>query len=184
MTHQADLQALLAAQDWPGAERLLRRAAKSKSANASTYYNLGKVLEVAGKPEQSGAWYKKAVSADPGHANAWFELGRWAIDGRDWPLAAKAFAKAAALAPDDPDAWRNLGRVTLRLGHWDQAQVAWARFDDDEARLAQYRIAAERGKDTSVLRAALLRDPALRPEVLKTLVRTAKGRVPLQFPKL
>ncbi|MHC0053471.1 tetratricopeptide repeat protein [Actibacterium sp. D379-3] len=184
MVDLSTLQAKLAAQDWAGAERLLRRAAQDRRAPAQVFYNLGKVLEAAGKPQQSGPWYRKAVAGDPAYALAWFELGRWAVAADDLALAEKAFAKAVDLAPEDADAWRNLGRVRLRLGQWAAARIAWARFADGEARSALYRIAAELGEDVQDLQRGLLADPALRPEAMKALTRVARGRVPLRFPKL
>ncbi|MBC58090.1 MAG: hypothetical protein CL814_14310 [Confluentimicrobium sp.] len=185
MVDVSSLPALLQAEDWAGAERLLRRAAKDRRAPAQVFYNLGKVLEAGGKAPQSGAWYRRAVAVEPGYANAWFELGRWAVAAEDLVLAEQAFARAARLAPQDLDAWRNLGRVRLRRGQWAQARTAWLHLGDDaEARVALYRVTAELGEDTGAARAALLSDPALRPQAMKALTRVAKGAVPLRFPKL
>lgn len=185
MMDMTALQARIAAQDWAGAERMLRRAAKSKGAGAQVFYNLGKVLQAGGKGAQSGAWFKKAVAADQGYAIAWFELGRWAIDADDLTLAERCFDKAAMLAPDDADAWRNLGRVRLRLGDWAAARTAWDRLGEDaEVLTARYRIAAELGEDTAALQATLLAQADMRPEAMKALVRVAKGSVPLRFPPL
>ena len=181
MSDLSKLPALLAAQDWPRAERLLRRAAAAKGAPASVFYNLGKVLEAAGKGGQSRAWYRKAVAADPAHAHAWFELARAALDQDDWPAAADGFAAALRLSPDDTDAARNLMRVALRLGRWDQARQAAGLLDDDEAVQARYRAAAELGEETGALQAQLLRSGA-RQMALTTLTRTAKGRIPLRLP--
>jgi len=184
MVDLGPLSTLLDARDWAAAERLLRRAANDHDAPPQVFYNLGKVLESAGKPGQSGAWYRKAVAADSGYAIAWFELGRFAIAADDLALAARAFDKAATLAPADADAWCNLGRVLLRLGQWAQARQAWAHLAGAEAELARYRIAAELNEETGAARAVLLADPALRPAVIKALTRVAKGTVPLRFPKI
>lgn len=83
--------------------------------------------------------------------------------------------------PDDADTQRNLGRVALRLGDWDIATDCFLAHSDQEARLARYRIAAETGSDITDLRDALLAERSWRPEVIKTLTRTAKGSVPLNL---
>ncbi len=175
------LPALLAAKDWPAAERLLRRLAKGKTPPPAVFYNLAKVLEAAGKPDQMKHWLERAVTANPSYGNAWFELGRIALDHGALQDALAAFVRAFALMPDDADTRRNLGRVALRLGDWDRAAKCFAAQSDPEARLARYRIAAETGSQTTDLRAALLADRGLRPEVIKTLTRTAKGSVPLKI---
>lgn len=173
------LPALLAAEDWPAAERLLRRLAKAKVPPPAVFYNLAKVLEAAGKPEQMKHWLERAVAANPVYGLAWFELGRVALDRSALDDALAAFLRASELMPADADTQRNLGRVALRLGDWDRAVHCFAAQDDPEARLARYRIAAETGENSKDLRDALLAERAWRPEVIKTLTRTAKGSVPL-----
>ncbi len=175
------LPALLAAKDWPAAERLLRRIAKGKAPPPAVFYNLAKVLELAGKPDQMKQWLQRAVAANPGYGLAWYELGRVALDHGALEDALTAFLRTSALMPDDADAQRNLGRVALRLGDWDKAATCFAAHDDPEARLARYRIAAETGSDTRELRDALLAEREWRPEVIRTLTRTAKGSVPLNL---
>lgn len=179
MKDERTLPALLAAQDWPAAERLLRRLAKGKAPTADVFYNLAKVLEMAGKRAQVRHWLERAVGCKPDYAIAWFELGRAAVDEGDLPAARLAFVKALALAPQDADARRSLGRVALRLGDWEMANACFAGQTDREAQMARYRIGAETGAPVDDLRAALLARGEWRPEVLKTLTRTAKGSIPL-----
>ena len=175
------LPALLAAKDWSGAERLLRRLAKGKAPQPAVFYNLAKVLEAGGKPDQMKHWLERAIAANPSYGVAWFELGRVALEHNVLDDALTAFFKASALMPDDVDTRRNLGRVALRLGDWDKAAECFAAQSDPEARLARYRIAAETGVSTTELRDDLLAERSWRPEVIKTLTRTAKGSVPLNL---
>lgn len=175
------LPALVSAQDWPAAERLLRRLAKGKAPAPDVFYNLAKVLEAAGKPDQMKHWLERAVAANPRYGIAWFELGRTALDQGALDAAKAAFEMAADLMPADADAKRNLGRVALRLGDWDKAAACFAKHTDKEAELARYRIAAETGSGTKDLRDALLAHRAWRPDVIKTLTRTAKGAIPLRL---
>jgi len=179
------LPALIAAQDWPAAERLLRRAAKDRDAPAAVFYNLAKVLEHAGKPAQCRTWLKRAVAVDPRHGDAWFELGRAAIAAGDLTEALTAFRHAARLAPEDADAWRNLGQVALRLGDWQTARTAWGRLGcspeaDPEAVAGLYRAEAELGL-TNLARAAALIADRPGPQSLKALTGTAKGHLPFRL---
>lgn len=173
------LPAMLAAQDWTSAERLLRRLSKSKSAPPEVFYNLAKVLEASDKNSQIVTWLKRAVAANPQYASAWFELGRHQLEGGALEGAFHAFEKAHLCNPSDSGSKRNLGRVALRLGYWDLAAHCFSGQQDSEAQLARYRIAAETGMETVDLRDALLAETNMRPSVLKTLTRTAKGSFPL-----
>lgn len=179
MKDHTSLPALLAAKNWPAAERYLRRLAKGKAPQPAVFYNLAKVLEASGKPDQMKHWLERAVASHPSYGVAWFELGRIALKHNALHDALTAFLKASALMPKDPDTRRNLGRVALRLGDWDKATDCFAAQSDPEALLARYRIAAETGASTRELRDALLAERNWRPEVIKTLTRTAKGSVPL-----
>ena len=175
------LPPLLAAQDWPAAERLLRRLVKGKAPPPAVFYNLAKVLEAAGKPSQVKHWLERAVVADPRYGLAWFELGRIALERFELETAKAAFQQATGLMPTDTDARRNLGRVALRLGDWVTAADCFAGQTDKEAQVARYRIAAETGADSRALRDALLAQRDWRPDTLKALTRTAKGSIPLSF---
>ncbi|MCI4661200.1 MAG: tetratricopeptide repeat protein [Neomegalonema sp.] len=178
------LRKALSTQDWASAERLLRRAAEQRTAPASVFYNLAQVLVRADKGEEAGPWYRKAVGRDPGHAHAWHEYGAWLTERGELAEAMSAFSRAARLAPQDTDAQRNLGRVALRLGEWEVARGAFLALgpQDDEAALALLRLALETGApdaQTRAMRRELAQKPALRAHLLKTLTRSARGRVPL-----
>lgn len=125
----------------------------------------------------------RAVQLAPGHAAAWFELGRAAVAREDFATAMSGFSQALKLTPDDIDARRNLGRVTLRLGAYDAAYTAWAPLrGDPEADLALYRIAAETGDpNAKALRRALIEHHPNTAAVIKTLVRVSKGAIPLNL---
>lgn len=183
MTDLRALPHLIQTRDWPRAEALLRAAADQPNAPAEVFYNLAKVLEARGKWTDAGPWLDRAVAARDGYANAWFELGRWAVDTGEYPKAFGAFQRAVALDPDDSDARRNLGRVALRLGEWDVAQTAFTGETDVEAQIALYRAATERGEDARSQLADLLARTDARPAVFKAMTRTAKGRVPLRLPR-
>lgn len=185
MVDLSGLPQLLATEQWAAAERVLRRAAQNKAASAPIFYNLAKVLEMQGKDAQRETWLKRALARDPGHAKAWFELARLRQDAGDLADAEAGFAKAAALDSQDLEAWRMVARLRLRLGAWRGVQEAVMHLPADaETRVMAYRAACELGQDTTRLRAALLKDPDIRPEALKALTRVAKGAVPLRLPSL
>lgn len=181
MKDMKSLAALVSAQDWPAAELLLRRLAKGKAPAPDVFYNLAKVLEAAGKSGQMKHWLERAVAANPRYGIAWFELGRAALEHGALDAAQAAFQQSVNLMPADLDAKRNLGRIALRIGDWNKATDCFAPQSDKEAQLAHYRIAAETGNPTKELRDALLAQRAWRPEVIKTLTRTAKGSIPLRI---
>ncbi len=179
-----DLPRLIQSQDWSSAERVLRKAAQGKSASAEIFYNLAKVLEQVGKPEQRAAWLKRAVARRPDYALAWFELGCIALEDGESDAALKAYQKAWEADPSDSDARRMVARLSLRLGRWEDARNALQEDQDTEALMLRYRIAAEMGDATPALRDGLLQDAASRPEALRTLTRVAKGSIPLSLPQL
>lgn len=182
MSSPPTLPQLIAAQDWPAAERMLRRMAAQKGAPASVFYNLAKVLDQMGQGAKMLPWLRRAVATDPQYQHAWFELGR-ALMRDDPAQAAAAFARAAALDPADQDCWRNLARLRLRLGDWAGCAAALAHLPaDGETAILSYRLACETGNATAQQRSALLADKALRPAALKALTRVAKGSLPLRLP--
>lgn len=177
------LQGLLQAKDWMGAARLLEPMVRGARAHPSLMYNYGKVLIELARYSEAVEQLSRVVEAAPGHDAAWFELGRAALETEDFETAFTAFSRALTLVPNDADARRNLGRVALRLGRYDVARRAWRAFPGDpEASLALYRIAAETGDpEAEAMRVALLATHPDRAAVLKTLVRVAKGVIPLNL---
>lgn len=172
---------LILNQDWIAAERLLKKAAQSKNASPDVFYNLAKVLEARNKYRQCGVWFRKAVNARRDYQIAWFELGRWSVSYGMLRSAFEAFENAYILDSKDKDAAINLARVALRLGKWEIAGRLWEQFDDQEAKQAMYRICVESGEDGIQTLKNLLSQKSIRAEVIKTMTRTAKGRIPLKF---
>lgn len=182
---QARLAAALGAEDWATAERLLRPRAAKKGASAALCYNLAQVLVRAGKADQAGAWYRKALAADPTHADAWCELAHWRAERGEAEAAAEAYAKTLALSPSDRDALRGAARTAQRLGEWEAAARFWgalrAEREEAEAALGVLRAALEQGRpEAEALRDALRRVPTLRPALLKTITHAGRGRLRLR----
>ena len=180
------LQRAFAAANWPAAEAMLRRAVRHRDAPASVFYNLGQVLARLGRAGQSGPWYRKALAADPRHADAWCEYAAWlAVRGETVPALA-AWKRAVALRPDHRATLLGCARLALRAGLWTEARATWQALAGDgdatgEAALALLRIALETGDPEAMARRRrLAARPELRPALLKTITRTARGAVPLR----
>ena len=180
------LQRAFAAANWPAAETMLRRAARHRDAPASVFYNLGQVLARSGRAGQSGPWYRKALAADPRHADAWCEYAAWLAVRGDTGPALSAWKQAVALRPDHRETLLGCARLALRAGLWTEARATWQALAGDgdatgEAALALLRIALETGdSEATALRSRLAARPELRPALLKTITRTARGTVPLR----
>lgn len=177
------LQNAIARQDWADANAILAPVTATDSAHPAMLYNHGKVLMELGQMQAATALLQRAVQHAPGHAAAWFELGRAAVSQEDFATAMSGFSRALELTPDDIDARRNLGRVSLRIGAYDTAYTAWSPLrGDPEADLALYRIAAETGDpNAKALRRALMESHPNPAAVIKTLVRVSKGAIPLNL---
>lgn len=178
-----DLTQALIRGDWLRAEAILAPLAAAPGAHPSAVYNLGKVLMELGRHDEAIHHFRRCSGVAPAHQAAWFEMGRCALLTEDFPLALEAFSHALALDPHDSDARRNLGRVALRLCAWNIAREAWEPLSGDpEAALALYRVAAEtRDPAAPAMRARLLADHPDRAAAIRTLVRVAKGAVPLDL---
>lgn len=186
MSGLAKLSALLAAQDWTAAERVLRAEAKRKDASHAVFYNLAKVLIEAGKAPQAGAWFERAVRANPAYQAAWFELGRWAVAQGDLARALAAFDRAVKLDPGDTDARANLARLCLRLGLWADALAAAQGVlgvapNQVEMLEVAYRAAAElRDPAAHALRERLCEADRAGAVWLKAVTRVSKGHLSLR----
>ena len=177
------LQKALAQGDWAQADAVLAPVTAEAGAHPSMLYNHGKVLMELGQMAAAAELLQRTVRAAPGHAAAWFELGRAALLQEDFATAFAGFSRALELTPEDDDARRNLGRVALRLGEYGVARAAWLPLRGDaEADLVLYRIAAETGDPSAAQqrRDLLARHPD-RAAVIRTLVRVSKGAVPLNL---
>lgn len=101
--------ALVKAKKFPEAEAELTKAALLDPPKAGTYfYNLGAVLTNIGQSEPAGAAFKKAIEADPNHADAQYQYGIYLMgkaqttaDGKVVPPEGtkEAFQKYVELRP-------------------------------------------------------------------------------------
>jgi len=102
--------ALVKAKKFTEAQAELSKAAQLEPAKAGTYfYNLGAILVNTGQMEPAGEAFKKAIEADPNHADAQYQFGIYLIskattttDGKVIPPPGtkEAFQKYLTLKPD------------------------------------------------------------------------------------
>jgi len=116
------------------AESLIRRAIAVDGGVAEAHYNLGRVLQDAGRDEEMVAEYRSAIALDPRLEFAHFNLGLALLAGGDAKAAADSFRKAQEINPRDADYALNLG-------------LALARLEDRAGALSAYQMALHLSPD-------------------------------------
>ncbi len=92
-----------------------------------SYNNLGLALRAAGRPEQAAAAYHRALSMEPGYAEAHNNLGNMLMDEGDSATALTHLRKATELAPDAARFYSNLGNAQQSTGLFDEAEASLQR---------------------------------------------------------
>lgn len=85
---------------------------------ARNYWKLGNTVMAAQE-------FQIAVSADPGCAECYFEMGRLYRELRHWDLSIRALRKAAALAPAESRIWLTLGDVNYDVHNRQEAELSY-----------------------------------------------------------
>jgi Tfp pilus assembly protein PilF len=109
-THNNYALALAKAKKFPEMQAELNKAAQLDPGKAGQYYyNLGAILVNAGQADAAGEAFKKAIEADPNHAESYYQYGVYLVgkaqlgaDGKVTPVpgTAEAFQKYLQLAPN------------------------------------------------------------------------------------
>ncbi|MFY9826246.1 MAG: tetratricopeptide repeat protein [Thermoanaerobaculia bacterium] len=86
-------------------------------------YNLGRLYDEQGRPEEAREHYKAAFVLNPKDFLACLNLGNLAARHGDWATALRFYQRAAALEPRSDDAESNQGGVYLALGDLAQAEA-------------------------------------------------------------
>jgi tetratricopeptide (TPR) repeat protein len=86
-------------------------------------YNLGRLYEEQGRPDEAAEHYKAAFVLNPKDFLACLNLGNHAARQRDWATALRFYQRASALEPRSDDVESNLGGVYLSLGDFPQAEA-------------------------------------------------------------
>jgi tetratricopeptide (TPR) repeat protein len=86
-------------------------------------YNLGRLYDEQGRPEEAREHYKAAFVLNPQDFLACLNLGNLAARQGDWATALRFYQRAAALEPRSDDAESNQGGVYLAMSDLAQAEA-------------------------------------------------------------
>jgi len=86
------------------------------------HFNLGRVYQETGRPDDAANEYRLALEANPRDFLACLNLGTLAARAGRYDEARSWFEKAVASQPDSDDAEANLGSALLALGRLDDAR--------------------------------------------------------------
>lgn len=95
----------------PMVKEKARSVQSAVTVSADEYYDLGIDLEMVGDTDAAEDAYRQAVSQEPGHADAWVNLGRLAFLDARATEAIEDFKRAIESEPGHATAWFNLGVV-------------------------------------------------------------------------
>lgn len=126
---------------------------------AAAWFNLGYVLQQAGRHAQARPAFENAIEHQPGMDRAWYGLALALIHQRQFHAAKQALKKNTALQPLSPYGWYRLTEVHLALGEPEKARKAMAHLRQFEPRVAA-RLARDIGLgDSTLLQANNLHGP-------------------------
>lgn len=114
----------------------LTRITGSGPQEAAAWFNLGYVLQQAGRHDDAGPAFQKALALDPRMDRAWYGLALVLIHQRQFHDAVDALKKNTALQPMSPYGWYRLAQVRLALGQPEKALKVIERLRQFEPRVA------------------------------------------------
>lgn len=114
----------------------LRQLTAAWPRQAAGWFNLGYVLQQAGRHEEAGPAFERAVALDPRLDRAWYGLALVRIHQQRWQEAAEALERNTALQPLGPYGWYRLAQVWLALGEPGKAHKVIAHLRRFEPRVA------------------------------------------------
>jgi len=80
--------------------KLFESKVKAHPESAACHTALGRALKKKGKLAQAKAEFRRAIEAEPGYADAYYELGSLEESDKQFSAAAQAFEKYLSLKPD------------------------------------------------------------------------------------
>ena len=103
---------------------------------AAGWFNLGYLLQQAGRHDEAGPAFERALALDAGLDQACYGLALVLIHARRFEEAAEALQKNTALQPLSPYGWYRLAQVWLALGQPGRARKVVAHLERFEPRVA------------------------------------------------
>ena len=105
---------------------LLEQGLQDVPDHVDGYYALGRAYQLQGKDQQAKIFYQRALSVDPNHMWACYQLGRLYIG--DAPERSAAYiARAISLNPTNPKVWKEYGEALLSMENVTGAKTAYER---------------------------------------------------------
>lgn len=101
--------------------QLLARMTGPGVLGAASWFNLGFVLQHAGRAGEAASAFQHALALEPKLDRAWYGLALVLMQQRQFQGAAEALKKNTALQPMSPHGWYRLAQVWLALGEQDKA---------------------------------------------------------------
>ena len=114
----------------------LRQLTAAWPRDAAAWFNLGFVLQQAGRHEDAEPAFRSALARDPRMDRAWYGLALALIQQQRFQAAADALEKNTALQPMSPYGWYRLALVRLELGQPEEALKVIAHLREFEPRVA------------------------------------------------
>jgi tetratricopeptide (TPR) repeat protein len=114
----------------------LRQLTAAWPQQAAGWFNLAYVLQQAGRHDEAGPAFERAVALDPRLDRAWYGLALVRIGQRRFEEAADALQRNTALQPLGPYGWYRLAQVWLALGEAGKARKVIAHLRRFEPRVA------------------------------------------------
>jgi tetratricopeptide (TPR) repeat protein len=137
LASQAHVQAQLHCLDAAIASlRQLTGVKGSAQQEAAAWFNLGYVLQQAGRHDEAGLAFRSALALEPALDRAWYGLALVLIDQRQFLESVHALKRNTALQPMSPYGWYRLAQVWLALEQPEKARAVIAHLRRFEPRVA------------------------------------------------
>jgi len=114
--------------DLAAAQRWYELAARLDRGDAVISFNLGNVLDAAGRPREAEMAYRQAIGRSPDLADAWFNLGVLQEKHGRSEEALTSYQQAYSAEPTYTDALHNAALLLMRLQRFAAALVLWERI--------------------------------------------------------
>jgi tetratricopeptide (TPR) repeat protein len=114
----------------------LRQLTSAWPQQAAGWFNLGYVLQQAGRHDEAGHAFERAVALDARLDRGWYGLALVRIEQKRFEEAAEALQRNTALQPLGPYGWYRLAQVWLALGEAGKARTVIAHLRRFEPRVA------------------------------------------------
>ena len=114
----------------------LRQLTAAWPQDAAAWFNLGYVLQQAGRHEEAEPAFRCALAQNPRLDRAWYGLALALIEQQQFHAAVNALEKNTALQPMSPYGWYRLALVRLQLDQPEEALRVIAHLRQFEPRVA------------------------------------------------